>query len=1765
MLLGPRKQAVTPLDPFLKSSPLSDSTVCPTELRSGIESFVCWKVDAGPSSRDHSRLIVLGLAIQVSAFTTSCDPISSTRSDAASELYAGCYNLLRIGSRELTFLDLCVPILSAIRSVLSIALQQKSLFDSNQRIKQVLDLLLVSVLEVLNEALACGRGFASGGRSEIDLFRWSIGVIQDRKDQLLDEIWAFQLPPDLLDFQDPVGHIGRMRDWLRPNDRTIRAISTNLWAARTMHVEFTCEWFARPLLDFIRSPDRAFWVEGPPGCGKSTLYNWIVESLQSQVGGQEYVVLDYSIDPLLPSELAVSCLLKGLLQKAFENFPGLTSLFSTLADTMETAATSDGRSEVTEALWIALGVFLQNVSQPSIIVIDGLSELDGGDNVARTCLERLYHSVLESAMVRLLLLSRSFNQPPDVELRRFAIQRSNLQEDIRRVIDRAKAVGHVKGQPEITDWIISKANGNFLWGLLVLQIWKFDSYQGVSAPWKSLPTSLEATTSLLVSKVDFEDPMIRLLLLFSLVAVRPLRVDEAQSLLSLDVPSKCFNRQEFDLSKAGDQGFLSIMIVDDGVVRFRHSAFKRSLRDMAVTKLKYSLQDIHFEMAMRLLLYLRLVIVTRSELTLKPIASSIVEDLLRSHPLVTYALRYWTCHYDSGHVSNLPYPDADSNLRPVFPESTFVATVEATYWKSQSLCETVRALQVARHARQSILGSHLATLQTTALLASNLERVRKLPEAAITFAASFQLAQQLLPEYHDFAVNCISECLECLRSLPDSASIDLPVIVPDMLLYMISKYSKQLGPGNDQALEYHHLLARYYADQDQHELSTRVHRDIYRLTVDRFGKSSLQAKAVAGDFATQLQKGDQTGDSSQYNDLVYDSVMDSFSITDSRRVNAAIMKAETCKRQNDILSAELEYLSLMHGITEHRHHQENDESRQTLARIGLRYAGLLSEQNRLKEAQSILLGLWACFEGRQEVTLAVKDVLKDIAKGLQHAGIPAVAVAVLSKILEGSKDANFDASELEIKETVAQITSALMDSSQGGSVMPRATEDALLQTFESVKLQGVAAMSPQFINVCRQLIDSFILEGRWKDIIYIASSALHSLWPAVLDGAGEEQSTSGFDPALGDLAIRLAQAYGMSDAHDAAGYVYRYILRSAKGSGLVASPFFASTAQAAFKGLEKTGQTKEMIDVLQELVGHYQTTLGETDPATVDGSYALASVCMEHGEVDLAKRQYEKIAASLQMDGYHDKRALPALQALLMILRSRKLWDLMERVYNDLWRTFLEKGKEYRIRENTAKTLFKEYSQLLKNHLRADLGLIHQVREEYRRGCVSAFGEQSLATLEATICLAKSWEQSQSDNSQAIQLYESIIDGQQGGMRSLECDILATLDQVETILRSYYRTHLDDDVDQRALDRAIMLQEKQYVKDRASYGLYSPRSLSSLATWVSFLTKEGSLQSRGFAVQVLEQTVKSILLSDCEGKALFDAAATLASSYLEGEYIIEGLSVAQTLREQMIFRETSGRRLDMSKESAPSQRSKLTFLTAFETRMRGSMEGFAEIHSRSLLEVVLRESFQALDPTTSPHEQVLTRGANLQALLKNHYPSYKGEAIQQQLFDLFMERYSPAFTTGTQANKRFFAVLSKALSTQRNGVEIPHLACIAVNEEAQRLADLQEFEELLMVSGPGFDFIRYLGAYGQDSDLKYGFQLGLILGDVGPRLCSDHVVSKQMLELSKQILREVLQLCRTKEFSLEKISIEELSRVAAVLGRQQNYYDLEVSPHVHLI
>ena len=1677
-------------------------------------------------------------------------------------MYAACYDLLRMSSGEAAFIDLVYPILSEVQRVLSLVLRQKRLFGKNERIRQLLDQLMLSVLNVMNETVTCSPETMSRTHSG-RLFRRSFGILHDLEDQLVDEFWSCQSAPDVVGSKDSIEQLSAIRHWLWPYEGMIRSMYANLHAARSLHAEFTCEWFSKPLLDFIRSSDKKLWIEGAAGCGKSILYGWIIESLQNRVGGQDYAVLSHVVDPIMPSEMVVSCLLKGLLRQAFEQNPGQISLQIALEKAKDTAVMSDNPSEAISALWKAFEVVCEDTPQLSMIVIDGLSELSGGDALVTDSAKRMLNIISTSPMVSLLLLSRPLVQPPDRATRRFAINPSHNHQDIRRVLEQKGSTGSTRQIQGVVTWILNRANGNFLWSILALEYWRSKQDSDVPVQAESLPRSLDAIISLLVSEIDFASASLRLLLLASAVAARPLSVAEVQNLLSIDMVDGSFIRQDIDIPKLVDQGCGSIMVIYNDMIQFRHHLIKQAVREHAERKLRSSSTDMHIDVTRRLLLYLRLMETPHVELSLAPIPSSTVEELLRSNTFSVYALQYWTYHaVQAGSVDNLNSLSSVREVTKVFPDTVVVAAFEASYWTRQTPYVALQHLQIAAQARREILGSHPATLQSTAYLATQLMSANRLLNAAASFATAFQLSQQILPEFHAFSADCASKCLECLQSISLSANADFHVTKSTMLVYMKARYTKQSGSSSDQALEFSHLLARHYAETGQESLCSQTYRDIYRITVDRYGKSSAQAMGVAGQLVTVLERSERQEDQDQLDDIVYDNVMDMFAVTDSRRVKASIMKAAAFRSQDDPTNAELVYLEVLHEVTESCQEWPASDDQVQLLKIGLLYAEFLAEQCREEEAQIVVVGLWARLENHPVKDSTEVELLKDLAVEAQRRGLPTLALTILNSVSDWSKVHGTDPNDMqELEGTISRFARELVGNNESERILPKSTEEVLMLTFDSAKDGGASAFTGSLLQIVQTLVDSFTLEQRWHEVVQIASSTLYIVWPAVLENPCE-RAAEDLAPPLGDIAVSLAKAYSKIDQEAIAGHIYLHVLRSAKRSNERDSQFVTDLCQAALQTFEKIGRTNEMISVVQELVDHYRTSLGDNDAQTIEATYELASLCMEYGDHKIAKTCYMTIADNLKMSKYHDQRAIPALKMMLLILVREKNWVQANDVYSSLWQTFLAKGDEYSAREETIRSLFKGYSQLLENHLHVDPEALHQLREEYWTGCTGVFGRRASITLEAWLGLAKSWESLERGSPNAIQIYESIVDERASDRLASSPEVLEILDSVESALLEHYSTHFDEVMDESTLARAIGLQRKQLHKDEARSQCYSPRSLSSLATYVKFLTKENSPESRNAAVQELHKAIDSVLHSDCEGKAFFDAGIILASSFIDCGYATEAISTAHRIRETIIFGEEDDRLLHRA-ENRKIHRSRLTFSAAFETRIKGSMEGFTNIYSMTILEITMWESFQLLIQASSPLELVLAHGTRLQALLKSHHSSYRGERLEQQMFDRFLESYSAAFTTPTDTTRTFFLMLIGRMSEVRADSVLPYLACMAVNEETQRLIDLGEYTKANEIATAGFDFIRFIGAYGNQSYVQYGFQLGLLLGDQSAWLSSAQCPSEQLLELSKVVLREIVQLCRTSNFGFDAMDLDGLSKVAAVLGKQQNYHDLEVSISLH--
>jgi polynucleotide 5'-kinase involved in rRNA processing len=98
---------------------------------------------------------------------------------------------------------------------------------------------------------------------------------------------------------DASTNIGKIRKWLKPNDKTVLEVVRHRREALDHRAEYTCDWFLRYLLDFSRGKKDVLLVTGPEGCGKTVLSGWITERLQHPLAKKTFVTLSYSLRKFL--------------------------------------------------------------------------------------------------------------------------------------------------------------------------------------------------------------------------------------------------------------------------------------------------------------------------------------------------------------------------------------------------------------------------------------------------------------------------------------------------------------------------------------------------------------------------------------------------------------------------------------------------------------------------------------------------------------------------------------------------------------------------------------------------------------------------------------------------------------------------------------------------------------------------------------------------------------------------------------------------------------------------------------------------------------------------------------------------------------------------------------------------------------------------------------------------------------------------------------------------------------------------------------------------------------------------------------------------------------------------------------------------------------------------------------------------------------------------------------------------------------------------
>ena len=958
---------------------------------------------------------------------------------------------------------------------------------------------------------------------------------------------------------------------------------------------------------------------------------------------------------------------------------------------------------------------------------------------------------------------------------------------------------------------------------------------------------------------------------------------------------------------------------------------------------------------------------------------------------------------------------------------------------------------------------------------------------------------------------------------------------------MISMHDTQSGSSSDQAIEARNSLATHYAATQEHALSTEIYRAMHRLTVDRHGKDSHQAKGAADKLVTSLQYESEGGESS-YNDSVYDDILQTYDVTDPRRIKASISKAEAYRLLGDHFNAELIYVNLWYGVAETCHLQRKLESHEKLLECGVIYSKFLREHGRLSDSQNVVLGLWSQQQASGYQSSTISALLMEVALEMEHAGLQDMALDILHAVLTYPETQSSDAISKAISETTLNMVSDAQSSSN---------EAALQRILEAKKSQGLTLDDVPLVNA---LVKILLDCGRLDEAVAVGAETLHWLWPSVLDDSHRREpvGTDPFNPELASTASSLAHAYSRTGQVEGHGHVYWHLFHKARHSETVDDSTAVNYGNLALRAFEQTGQVHRMISLREDLLDLCVAIDGERDPKTIEARYSLASLYSQEQLLDKAQQQYTRIIDSLKQPNFYESAALPALRRLIEIYSGEKCWDEAQATYAALWETFLSKGLEFGFDPGNSKALYEEYTALLKRQDPANISRLRKITEQYKSVCSALWGDQHYVTMAAVLCLADIELSLEADNMKAMQLYESIVDGEESILPDQQDDARATIEAAENRLTDLYRARLDEGrsttvrtfpLQGKAIERAVRLVGKRYQREKTRWGTSQPATLSTLATWVSLLSQDSRLR----AIQELESAIHSLMESDVLPSSLYKAAVLLASSYTYNGYQEEGLKTVRDLMERVIFDQHAGR-------------SKLVFLAAFEAHLTGSVVDFAEVHAKVLKLSALWECYKQASQGTNL-DLTLAFGAKLRSFLFEHDLPKRGTLIEGDLYERFLHNYGAAFAQGIQTAQDFFLLLLEELSgegLQVENLDVPSIASGVLNTRAGSLLGKGEYMAALNLLIPGFEFLSFCEHFANSdhSVLRNVLRLGIMLAVP----VEDQDVGDKMMSLSKTLLQETLQQCRSQHLDLfNLVEIEQVSRVASVLGIHKTYEDLEVS------
>ena len=314
---------------------------------------------------------------------------------------------------------------------------------------------------------------------------------------------------------------------------------------------------------------------------------------------------------------------------------------------------------------------------------------------------------------------------------------------------------------------------------------------------------------------------------------------------------------------------------------------------------------------------------------------------------------------------------------------------------------------------------------------------------------------------------------------------------------------------------------------------------------------------------------------------------------------------------------------------------------------------------------------------------------------------------------------------------------------------------------------------------------------------------------------------------------------------------------------------------------------------------------------------------------------------------------------------------------------------------------------------------------------------------------------------------------------------------------------------------------------------------------------------------LIEATIE-IVSKEKHSKTLYDAAKTVGDIYISCGMIEYGQEVIRELRRQILTgTATQGSKLGIKLDKSIGRTSYIFILTLESTLYSSLTISYSQVLADLLTLSVLYESYSRCLKSESSIEVTLTKFARLRSfLLRQHYHE-QADTLDHQVFELFIKHWGTSIKTRSEITFVFYTTLLHELGKSERNVPIGEAACACGNARVRAFLEAGDFHQAYEFAVCLFQFISHQRAYHDLKNVGHGFKLSSHMAGRGlPKTLTSRIepaLHEQMLKLSREIIRDVLKVCKESKISFACMQLGELNDLVGLLGQQKNYEELDVS------